>query len=254
MGQPVDAGTIAELGALVGQYEATALETPLRRAEMLAMGSAGDYAGAFDRAPKAGPEAEAELWAMLAAIGQDSALLDHAVLADTAPVPQLEGAVRKQIADRLLALGFAEQTLRWLPEAADEATQLTSARAELKRGDARMALRAIAGLQGAEASRVRAEALERLGDQAAAARAFDEAGDELAEANALWRAQDWQASATVGSETVRAALETLSPGAPVSLPAGNAPLAEGRALIAESEKAREAILSLLSATPSPARP
>jgi hypothetical protein len=163
----------------------------------------------------------------------------------------LDNALRKTIADRLLALGFADEALRWLPEATDAQTAESLARAELLRADARSALRAMAGLDSPEISRLRALALEQLGDQAAAARAFAAAGDPEAEAAALWRAQDWKASAALGREPVRAALETLSPDVPVLPPDGNAPLAQGRALLEDSARARDAILALLEATPMP---
>lgn len=254
MGQSVDEATIVELGALLHESEGTALEAPLIRAEMLALASAENYDAAFSRMPRAETADAAQLWAMLAGKGQDSAFLNHAVLPKDSPVPLLDTALSKTIGDRLLALGFADEALRWLPEATDASTAESLARAELRRGDARTALRAIAGLDGPEISRLRAEALEQLGDQAAAARAFAAAGDPAAEAAALWRAQDWQASAALGRDPLRAALETLAPDMPVLPPDGNAPLAQGRALLDESAKAREAILALLDATPLPAPP
>ncbi|MFN7595517.1 MAG: hypothetical protein ACK5PT_01950 [Cereibacter sp.] len=254
MGQSVDKATIVELGAHMHESQGTELEAPLVRAEMLALASAGDYDAAFSRSPRADAADVQELWAMLAGKGQDSALLTHAVLPQDSPVPPLDNALRKSIADRLLGLGFADEALRWLPDTTDAPIAESLARAELRRGDARTALRGIAGLDGPEISRLRAEALEKLGDQAAAARAFAEAGDPAAEAAALWRAQDWAASATMGSDAVRAALQQLSPDRPVLPPDGNAPLAQGRALLEDSAKTRDAILSLLDATPAPEQP
>ncbi len=254
LGQSVDEATIVELGAHLHENQGTELEAPLVRAEMLALASADDYDAAFSRSPRADAADVQELWAMLAAKGQDSALLTHAVLPQDSPVPPLDNALRKSIADRLLGLGFADEALRWLPDTTDAPTAESLARAELRRGDARMALRAIAGLDGPELSRLRAEALEKLGDQAAAARAFGEAGDPAAEAAALWRAQDWAASATMGSDAVRASLQQLSPDRPILPPDGNAPLAQGRALLEDSAKTRDAILSLLEATAVPEQP
>jgi hypothetical protein len=254
MGQPVDEATIVELGAHLHEHQGTELEAPLIRAEMLALASAGNFDTAFDRVPRADAADVAGLWTMLAGKGQDSAFLTHAVLPQDSPVPPLDNSLRKSIADRLLALGFADEALRWLPDATDAPIAESLARAELQRGDARTALRGIAGLDGPEISRLRAEALEKLGDEAAAARAFAAAGDPQAEAAALWRAQDWAASAALGSDAVRAALQQLSPDRPVLPPDGNAPLAQGRALLEESARAREAILSLLNATPAPEWP
>ncbi|MCA3445245.1 MAG: hypothetical protein INF93_00780 [Rhodobacter sp.] len=254
MGQSVDKATIVELGAHLHENQGTELQAPLVRAEMLALASTGDFDAAFSRIPRADAADVEGLWAMLAGKGQDSALLTHAVLPQDSPVPPLDNALRKSIADRLLGLGFADEALRWLPDATDASTAESLARAELRRGDARTALRGIAGLDGPEINRLRAEALEKLGDQAAAARAFAAAGDPQAEAAALWRAQDWAASAALGSDAVRAALQQLSPDRPVLPPDGNAPLAQGRALLEESARTRDAILSLLDATPAPEQP
>jgi hypothetical protein len=254
MGQSVDKATIVELGAHLHENQGTELQAPLVRAEMLALASTGDFDAAFNRIPRADAADVEGLWAMLAGKGQDSALLTHAVLPQDSPVPPLDNALRKSIADRLLGLGFADEALRWLPDATDASTAESLARAELRRGDARTALRGIAGLDGAEINRLRAEALEKLGDQAAAARAFAAAGDPQAEAAALWRAQDWAASAALGSDAVRAALQQLSPDRPVLPPDGNAPLAQGRALLEESARTRDAILALLDATPAPEQP
>jgi len=254
MGQSVDKATIVELGAHLHENQGTELQAPLVRAEMLALASTGDFDAAFSRSPKADAADVEGLWAMLAGKGQDSAILTHAVLPQDSPVPPLDNALRKSIADRLLGLGFADEALRWLPDATDASTAESLARAELRRGDARTALRGIAGLDGPEINRLRAEALEKLGDQAAAARAFAAAGDPQAEAAALWRAQDWAASAALGRDAVRAALQQLSPDRPVLPPDGNAPLAQGRALLEESARTRDAILSLLDATPAPEQP
>jgi hypothetical protein len=252
MGQPVDEKTLVELGALVHENQGTAQEAPLLRAETLALASSGNFDAAFDSIPDVGPDTEAGLWALLAGAGQDAPLLDHAVLPGETPVPDIPAGVRRQIADRLLGLGFADQALRWLPNDTEEATLAVMAAAELQRGDARAALRGIAGLTSPEFTRLRAEALAQLDEQAAAARAFAEAGDPAAEAAALWRAQDWSASAQLGSEPIQAALQRLSPDAQILPPSGNAPLTSGRAQVEESAKAREAILSLLEATPMPA--
>ena len=52
----------------------------------------------------------------------------------------------------------------------------------------------------------------------------------------------------------RACVRGMSFGVPVLPPDGNAPLAQGRALLEDSAKARDAILALLEATPPPEPP
>ena len=249
--EAVDPGTITALAALAREHRGGPFAPALIRAEMLARGSAGDFDAAF-RIANSGAVAANDLWQLLARVGPDSALLTYAVLPAGSALPMIEPAARLQIGDRLLTLGFADAALLWLPSGTDSASLLRVARAELQRGDARAALRRIAGRTGPEIDLVRAGALAQLGDQGSAATAFGSAGDTEAQVAALWRAQDWTASATTGSLPRRAALEALSPAA--APPSGNAeaPLAQGRALLQDSARAREAILALLQATPAPA--
>ncbi len=250
MQEAVDPGTITALAALAREHRGGPLAPGLIRAEMLARGSAGDFDTAF-RIVNSGAAVADDLWQLLARVGPDSALLTHAVLPADAPLPQTDAATSLKIGDRLLALGFADDGLRWLPTGTEAANLLPVARAELQRGDARAALRRIAGLTGPEADLVRAEAFAQLGDQGAAATAYANAGKSEAQADALWRAQDWTASATTASAPRRAALDVLSPVADPSTNNVAAPLAEGRALLQKSAQAREAILVLLQATPAP---
>ena len=241
--------TITDLAALVQENRGSSLESALVRAEMLARGSAADFEGAFALA--AGHEAGfvADLWRLLATSGPDSALLAQAVLPADMPVPALDAPTRQRIGDRLLGLGFPDESLRWFQANGDPANTARIARAELGRGDGRAALRSLGGQSGPESDFVRAQALARLGNQSAAAAAFASAGDDRAEAASLWRAQDWAATGAKAPDPQRAALQILSPATALPPPDATAPLAHGRALLDESAKARAAILALLQATP-----
>ena len=251
-GEAVDPATVTELAAFVHEHKGSPLERDLIRAELLARASQGDFEAGFGRLTDADGTALADLWGLLARSGPDSAVLAHAVLADDAPVPRLDDAVRTRIGTRLLDLGFADAALRWLPAvtAGGAGTDALMARAELARGDARAALRGLAGLGGTDADQMRAAALSQLGDLAAAAGAFAVAGDDPARQTALWRAGDWAAGAGSVAAPARGDVAWLASAKP-PVPDATAPLAAGRALVADSSKARAAILALLDAQPAP---
>jgi hypothetical protein len=126
------------------------------------------------------------------------------------------------------------------------------ARAELARGDARRALRSLAGLNAPEDQLLRAETLERLGADAAAAETYGELGRNDLAATLNWRRQNWQAARVGAPESRLAALERLAPGSVPGFFAGSdAPLAQARELIDGSAAVRQTIADLLASVPAP---
>ncbi len=228
--------------ALERAREGTAEAADLGAAIALARASQGDYAAAFTRVPPDAREALA-VWRMLAARGPDGAILAHAV-AD--PLPALPAADRLALANRLVQLGLAEPALAWIgPAPPDEpdAARLVRAAAELARGDARAALRALAGVGGDAAAALRQTAHDRI-DSATP----DPTAPEAARQRALWLVRDWSGLAGNGPEVWRAAAAAVTP--PDPDPAAG-PLASGQALVADSAAARGAVTALLEATAMP---
>lgn len=245
LGQQIDAETTLQIAALRHQHKGDAHEPALRRAEILAVASGGDFASAFELAEEADAQATAELWRLMADRGPDSAILDHAVLGSVTDLPVLDPVTAERVGTRLLDLGFADEALLWLPRS----NIVNVSRAELARGDARAALITLAGETGEDAERIRAESLSRLGDLPAAAAAFAAAGDAEAELGALWRAQQWQA-ATLPEQTARQAMIDSLAGPPPGT--AETPLASSQALVEDSRKLREAITALLNDVQTPA--
>lgn len=253
-GNTIDPKTALTLAALVHEHRGAPLEVPLRRAQILALAASGDYDSAFDLSAKA-PAAEADLWAQLAKAGPDSALLSHAVLPENAQLPMSSGETHRLLAQRLIGLGFADQGLAWIgspptgPTGTAPDLRLLAARAELIRRDSRAALRLLAGLDGAEASQLRAQALEKLGNLQEAAAAYADAGDEQARLRLARLAQDWAQVAAESADPWRKAAQLVRSPEDGSVDLG--PLAKGQMVVAESAEMRSAMNALLSGvTPS----
>ncbi|MDP4034466.1 MAG: hypothetical protein Q8P60_16750 [Pseudorhodobacter sp.] len=263
-GEPVDMQTVTALAALAFEHRGSRLEPALQRAHLLALAAAGDFDSAFRQRAFA-PEAEPDLWRILANHGADSALLEHAVLPDATAPPEVPLATRRKLAVRLVALGFAEPALHWLAEIlapdakATAEDRLLAARVQMDRHDIREALRLVAGMSGPEADSLRAKAQVRLGDLIGATRLFAALGDGSAEQRTARQAHAWQLIFDRGEDPWRAAAqlvlssaENAGGSASVELTEIPGPLARGRQAVAESAAARQTLLSLLSQVSVPA--
>ncbi|EEW26580.1 hypothetical protein [Rhodobacter ferrooxidans] len=251
---PIDPATVTALAALAFEHRGGELEPVLQRAYLLALAAAGDFDSAFSQLDLA-PDAEADLWKILAEQGPESALLAHAVLPDSAAPVTLAPPLRRKIAERLLALGFADKALRWLPAMSDLAStseladRLLAARAELQRQDARAALRLLAGAEGPDAVALRARAQLQLGNMPSAAGLFAEVGDSASAQRATRLSAQWQTISKLPDEPWAPAAALLGPSTEqgAALPG---PLARGRLAVEESAAARETLSSLLARVPA----
>lgn len=253
-GLPVRPGAADDLADFAAEFRGKPEEPALIRAQSLALASEGDFDRAFTLGGGGPKGTLPDLWQLLAETGSDSDLLGRAVLDRAAELPEVSTKTARRIADRLTALGFAEPALRWLPDDGSADAAIARARAEQRAGDARSALRRLAGQTGAAAAEIRAAALIQMGEPAAAVQAFAEAGDSRAEAAALWQARDWAAAAqALARPGMTEAVTALLQAPPVFAEGSDAPLARGRALIADAVATREAVALLLQAD-APALP
>ncbi|WP_041669865.1 serine/threonine-protein kinase [Cereibacter sphaeroides] len=113
-GKAPSAQDVLSLGALYQETEGTDLGQRVGRAYRLALAATGDYDRAFSGHALA-PDADAEVWRILAVSGPDSQLLERAVLSETEPLPSLPDTTRRALADRLRALGLERSADRWHP-------------------------------------------------------------------------------------------------------------------------------------------
>lgn len=263
-GEPVDMQTVTALAALAFEHRGSKLEPALQRAHLLALAAAGDFDSAF-RQRAIAPQAEPDLWRILANQGADSALLAHAVLPQASSPPEVPLATRRKLAERLVALGFAEPALHWLAEIlapdakATAEDRLLAARAQMNRLDTREALRLVAGMSGPEADGLRAKAQVRLGDLTGATELFAALGDGSAEQRTARQARAWPLVFDRGEDPWRAAAHLVLSAAEDAGGSASAerteipgPLARGRQAVEESAAARQTLLSLLSQASVPA--
>ncbi len=240
--QPV---TAAEALAVEGlaQEIASGEDAPrYQRALASAHALSGDFRRAFaalDGTPATGPE----VWAIFARLGPDSAILDAAILPADAALPETDDATRRTLAERLMALGFGTDALRWGAGLGDP---ILLAQAELTRLDPAAALRALAGQDAAATAPLRAEALSRLGEGAAAAQALADSGQTDAQRRADAWARDWPTLADAGDDAWQAAAQTLLP----TNAGSSGTLADGRALLDKSNTTRAALSALLDTVPT----
>jgi hypothetical protein len=253
-GEPVGPDLAEAVGAYLSEARGTEAEPALNRAMVLALALAGDLRSAIAALAMA-PEAETDLWQVIAARATDADLLAHAILGATTPRPAVEDATALALGSRLAALGFADAALDWLgPVAADAAPEvrLLAAAAELARGDARRARDLSSGLEGPEAKAILADALTRLGAIDTAAEAWRSVGDDAQAARLKTWQRDWVAVSADAAEPWQAAARLAVP-APSAAADDRGLLAQGAALADDSAAARQAIADLLAGVPDPAR-
>jgi hypothetical protein len=256
-GELPDDALVASAAALAMEGRGSDVGARLRRSEILALVARDDFDRARDELRRAtagaeiGAAARAEIAdayvaavsarapdrAFLARLPRETAeLLGHGLSPDT----------RRGAAERLLALGLPEAALPLVDDLASDAdARLVAARAWLRLDQAGTALARVAGLEGPDAERVRAEAYEALGDPGTAARVLDSLGDGEAAVAAAWRAGDLdRVSRDPGAPRAQIAdlARSEDPRAPDTL----APLAEHRDLIADIARRLEAIASELA--------
>lgn len=242
---PVTAETALALQAALAE---TGDSLPdLARVTALALAASGDFDMGF---AQLGPNAaaEPEIWALLAELAPDDALLRFAVLDPATAPPSSSSKHRRQIAERLLALGLPEPAAWWLRQSAEE-DPLLAARIALARGDATGALAALGNLADAEAEGVRRLALARGGQSGLLADRLAGTDETDALLSARAQAGDWAALASEeGPDSPWRGLARLSePMADPSLP----PLAQAAALVTQSASTRQAATALIAAVPRP---
>lgn len=178
------------------------------RALVLALALSGQTDAAFGAMPITDDDPDSrklvtDLWRVVTGLADDNAFLAQAVDAARLGPPDIGPEEAFGVADRLLALGFADAALVWLAlsDPTDPMTRRLAATAELARGDARAAVLRLddsrAGAATAEDTALRARALVQLGSFSEARQAYIAAGMvEEAERLIAWEG-DWNALASL---------------------------------------------------------
>ena len=248
---PIVPDMVAVLEAVVKEQTGSAAAPAAIRALLLAKAASGDINGAFTLLPNA-PDAEPQLWRILSLLGTDDTVLAHAVMVSTAPLPQLTPETAAKLAERLLRLGMADSALQWLR---DEALvdPILLAQVQLQRHDGRAALQALTGQDSPDALRLRAQAMQLLGDETAAAQIYAQAGDSEAEQRALSIAENWAEIRIRGTDPWKhlANALTLAPNSDAVAAVSAGPLAVGKQLVDRSAATRDAVDILLTQVAAP---
>ncbi len=243
---PIESAHVVALESILTEQAGGTAEPDLRNALVLAQAASGDFAAAFAGLPQS-PEAEPDVWRLLARIGIDDAVLAHAVLATDQTRPQVAPDTAALLAERLLGFGLAVPAQLWLGQTDNADLQ---ARVHLARHDARSALSVLAGSNTESTPALRAEAMRMLRDQGEA-QAYEAAGDAEGQRLALSKGRNWEQLAEMevaGWSPVITTLADLKTEAPLE------PLARGHQLAQYSVDTRSAVMNLLATVHGPTKP
>ncbi len=248
--EPISPDVTEALLALQGETEGTPLAVAVDRAIVLSQALSGQTEAAFQN-EKVTSETLADLWLVTQARAPDDDFLRQAVLSVEKLPAKLAPDLNLAIANRLLALGFADAALAWIgPTLVSDppARRIAAAGAFLGIGNARTAADLLVGVTGADAGSLRAQALLQLGDLSAAETAFWAAGQSEAAVRAsLWQA-DWSSLDPEAPDAWAAAAQLVQPVAPDSS-AGL--LGRGKQAVEASVTSRTAIDALLATVAAP---
>lgn len=249
--QTVAPELVTALAAMVQERASMPQAEAIRRALILAQAASGDFSSAFTAAEHQA-EVMPTLWRLLARMGDDNALLSHAVLDSGAVAARSDAETRIRIASRLTDLGMADSARQWISD--DTAVDpLLLAKIDLQRRDARGVLRLLAENDSVEALPLRAEAMQQLGDEAGAAALFAQIGDPEAAMQARARAQDWSDLSQNGNAGWMGVAKSTEPtrSSDVEVSLNKTPLAFGKTLLDRTAATRRAVEELLREVAQP---
>lgn len=245
---PVDKVLVDTLQSMVNERDNTAQAAPTRRALILAQAASGNFPVALQGAVEQ-PELERTVWRILARLGTDDAILSNAVLGDTGTIPLVDRETGLKLATRLFDLGLPEAARRWLQDETG-IDPLLLAKIDLARQDANAALSLLSEQASPEALSLQAAALQKLGENAKAAKAFAESGDSVAALQASMHAQNWQDLRQKGTGNWQALAEVATTTEQASVLV-TTPLAYGKDLLDQTAATRAAIQALLQQVTPP---
>jgi len=255
-------GLSPDLPDLVASYELEnrdgEMGTDLRLAEVMALSLTGQFPDAFvalaGLSDQDGPIARAAaiepVMTLLTERADDVTFLQFALLfAEQATATEAK-PVAEIMTRRLLDLGFAEQAqsmlLKLSLEPADETRRLMMAEAALGMDLPHRALVELMGLDGAEANKLRAEALWRNGEFGRAGEYLQAEQETDAAARGFWHSENLDAiTSNEDGQFSQVADVTAQLDVQVQDPGEMTPLAHARALVESSVGTRDSIQALL---------
>jgi hypothetical protein len=257
-GEPVDPARAEALSSLAFERRYGSDAAELAQLDILAMASSGNLRGGFRRAREwmqtgTAPVDNETLESLFSALALDREDADFLALyfseRDLLEKAEIRSEVRIALAERMAQLGLADDVRRLVGGAQSDGARarLVLARAALAAHDPEAALDLAATSAGADALRLRAEALTLQGRHLDAAAILARLGDRAAQSGAAWRGGDLEQAAAADAG-IAEKLKPLGIGRPDAAAAtGGAPtLASGRDLVEQSAGFRNAIEHLLA--------
>ncbi|TYB77887.1 hypothetical protein [Maritimibacter fusiformis] len=262
-GEVVPEATIDLIESLEFERRGSAAGRQLRAARLEALASASRFDEAFALLAQSSggndlPAGRHEdltdrLTRKLASDASDATFLRQVVALNAKTTP-LEAETRRAVAARLIDLGFTDRARGLLdggsalPEPED---RLLYARVALREGKPKVAVGYLAGLDGAAAQRLRAEAMAAASDHLGAASEYEELGDAAAETETAWLGGLWDRLADLEGEPRAAAARLMLQDGPDQGLQNGPPLARSRGLVAASAEVRATLQRILDEVPGP---
>ena len=195
--------------------------------------------------------------AELTARGDDASFLTHG-FREIERISSMSPALRRAVAGRFLDLGFAAQARASLSGSQDipgPEDRLLFARVALSEGRPDVTMGYLAGLEDTDALRLRAMAQGDLSDHGGAARSWARIEEDHARWNAAWLAGDWtqleQAPGSPYQDVARIILDAPGDGDSGAETGQDNAMSRSQDALLRSQRARDALTSLLEQTSRP---
>ncbi len=253
---------IALVGALAVEHKSGQFGPELRRAHVLARVQNGEFATAFallaEVADRDGAASAMNLRNRVASTLADTAgsydFVEHLTREQLTDPGQVSAEVAINLANRAFELGFLNEAKQLLQTtdalAFPQERRVLKAQIALAENLPRRAEAELLGMTGPEVDTLRATARSMAGDHVAAAEILAELGESDQAMSEAWLGSDWQALSASEEAVYRDAATLLSteevaPAASEVEPLTPGVLSRNRALLEESERAREVVNELL---------
>ena len=251
-------GTVDLIASYGNEYRGSELGVRLQQAKAVALSLAGDFDAAFETLGAAeigteGFKAANRVLHLLSEQSDDIEFLKHAIQVSDDNDRELPEQLGNKVARRFLGLGFPVHAVRMLsgegPDGPSRDRRILRSEAALAQQLPREAFASVLGMEGDDADRLRARALEQMRDHERAAELLTEADKQAEAARNFWLTGNWQ-SVSENSDQRYGKLAGLAKKISAEGVAGDMPpLARARALIGGSASMRSDVAAMLKAAP-----
>jgi hypothetical protein len=257
----IDPENVTLAAAFAQEYRRSAKGKQLQQTHVLALALNGNFDEAFAHpairhaTDPAAKDLRRKSLMLLVENAGDIEFLVHATDQSAEQISTLETPLRIALARRLQRLGFPEQAMKYLDLPKSAGVPLTAkllrAQSALEIGLPRRALLELSNAEGEDARRLRAEALAKSNELAAAATLYQALGEEEAAARSLWISEEW-ATIPEGASPRYQEAGQLATGLPLEPATGDAPSLDAARSAAETARdTRSRIESLLAVIERP---